>query len=330
VPSFRAFAAALLLCASLLPASLAAAGPARGLGPLPDCRIADVQTVPNGYDDWATTLVDWTLTVGPDYKPPDLVDIHKAGLTGSGLIRRVALADLTAMATAARRNGTPLGSFAAYRSYSQQKKLFNIYAKGYGYDNAITFSERAGHSEHQLGLTIDFMATGTNAMLSGDSATGRWMAANAWKYGWILSYPKGKQSAVCLGYEPWHFRYFGRELAAKIHASGLTSREYLWSHFTLVDPTTGSPLPTATVAPSASAIPTVGPITSPSSSSAMPGGTSAAVASPAVPAGQASAGTGPAAAASGLDPPVLFASIGLVLAVVALVVILGLVRRRTA
>jgi D-alanyl-D-alanine carboxypeptidase len=55
------------------------------------------------------------------------------------------------------------------------------------------------------------------------------MAANAWKYGFIESYPRGvSPSKTCYAYEPWHFRYVGRAEAAAVHASGLTLREWLW------------------------------------------------------------------------------------------------------
>ena len=102
---------------------------------------------------------------------------------------------------------------------------------------AITFSARPGHSEHQLGLTIDFVAVGDTGLTSNWEATptGAWMAQNAWKYGWLMSYPKGKKALTCYSYEPWHYRYVGRDLAEKIHDSGLTTREYLWANFTQVD-----------------------------------------------------------------------------------------------
>jgi D-alanyl-D-alanine carboxypeptidase len=54
------------------------------------------------------------------------------------------------------------------------------------------------------------------------------MAANAWRYGFVMSYPRGREDVTCYLYEPWHYRYFGRALAARIHASGLTPREFLW------------------------------------------------------------------------------------------------------
>ena len=57
------------------------------------------------------------------------------------------------------------------------------------------------------------------------------MKAHAWEYGWVMSYPKGKSDVSCYDYEPWHYRYYGRALAAKIHDSGKVPREYLWAHF---------------------------------------------------------------------------------------------------
>lgn len=261
--SFRAVFGLFLLGTGLFGAAVPP--PVASVGPLPECHLDDIVTVPRDYDSWSTTLVDWLLSVGKDYKPPDLVSVRTAGLTGSGYVREVAIDDLRAMAKAAAKNGTPIGSWSAYRSYSQQVALFNGYVKAYGHDNAIEFSQRPGHSEHQLGLVIDFMASGANGMLSGESPTGKWMAKNAWKYGWVMSYPRGADPAhlwnetVCFRYEPWHYRYLGRDIAAKVHESGLTIREYLWTNFTMVDPTTGEPIPSASPSPTASPSPQVSP-----------------------------------------------------------------------
>ena len=130
------------------------------------------------------------------------------------------------------------------------------------------------------------------------------MAENAWKYGWVLSYPKGEGGALfsevtCFHYEPWHWRYLGREMAAQVHDSGLTIREYLWTNFTMVDPITGSPLPTATPTPSPTPTPTASPA---------PTATPTAVATPA-PSAAPSAGAQPAGTWFGVDPPVVLAGI---------------------
>ena len=233
--ALRALFAAVVLVPAALAAPATAPLPVRAAGPLPECRLDDVTTQPRGYDDWATTLVDWNLGVGRGYKPPDLVSIYNAGVTGGGYVRKVAFDDLKEMADAARKAGVPLGSVSAYRSFQQQVKLFRQYARGYGFDEAITFSARPGHSEHQLGLVIDFAAAGTTTCVNEKTPTGAWLAKNAWKYGWLMSYPDGKDELVCYHYEPWHYRYVGRDHAKKIHDAGVTIREYLWANFTQLD-----------------------------------------------------------------------------------------------
>lgn len=235
--------ARLLLAGVLLAALIALPSSAAGVGPLPECRLDDVLTEPRGYDDWAITQVDWNLTLGRRYRPEDLVSVSSADVDGGGYIRKVAVDDLRAMAAAARANGTPIKVLSAYRGYRQQVALFGGYAGWNGseftnFENAIKFSARPGHSEHQTGLTIDFGSVGDTALTSNwhETPAGAWMAKDAWKYGWLMSYPEGKKAVVCYRFEPWHYRYVGRELAAKIRESGLTIREYLWANHTQVDP----------------------------------------------------------------------------------------------
>ena len=262
--ALRAPLAALLLAAAVLPASAGAPASVEALGSVPDCRLDDIMTVPNDYDSWSTTLVDWLLRVPRDYRPPDLVPVGEAGIAGPGRIRAVAIDDLSALADAAARNGTPISVNSPYRSYREQVASFNGWVGVDGYDDAITYSQRPGHSEHQLGLTIDFQTLNGGSALQGDWATtpaGAWMAENAWRYGWLMSYPLGDNGELfnertCFHYEPWHYRYLGRAVARKVHNSGLTIREYLWRHYTMVDPRTGEPLATPTPTPSPSPSPT--------------------------------------------------------------------------
>jgi D-alanyl-D-alanine carboxypeptidase len=322
-PSIGPFVAAFLLAAGLLAVPASAPSPVAGIGPLPACRLVDILTVPRGYDDWAITQVDWILSLGPDYKPPDLVSVRDGGVAGGGLVRKLVIDDLKVMAAAAKKNGTPLVSWSPYRSYSQQKTLFEGYVRGSGYDRAVTFSARPGHSEHQLGLTIDFVAVGDHGLTTNweVTRTGAWMAKNAWKYGWLMSYPKGQTKVTCYSYEPWHYRYVGRELAAKIHDSGLTIREYLWANYTMVDAVTGSPLPIAPSTPSAPGI--LGPsaeVPATSPPPATPEPTSVATPTATSPA------SSNAGAAFGVDPPVVVAGL-LLLAALGLVVALGFLRR---
>jgi len=156
-----------------------------------------------------------------------------------GAIRALVIPDLAAMTRAARAAGAPIAVESAYRSYSTQISVFNSWVQALGYDQAIRGSARPGHSEHQLGVALDFKTPGGSAPWSiggydwATSWAGAWMMKNAWKFGFILSYPRGQSSQVCYGYEPWHYRYFGKALAAAIHASGETSRAWLWQQRTI-------------------------------------------------------------------------------------------------
>lgn len=210
------------------------AGPASEA--LPACRYADVKTRFRSTGKWRITLVDTELKETRSYVPPDLVSVADAHIRGSGEVRSIIVSDLHAMARAAKRAGNSIAVRSAYRSYGQQAAVFQSWVDRVGYDAALRSSARAGHSEHQLGTTIDFRS-GNSAKAPWDypdwakTPAGAWMAANAWKYGFLMSYPKGQTDVSCYDYEPWHYRYYGRELAAKIYDSGLVPRVYLWRHF---------------------------------------------------------------------------------------------------
>jgi D-alanyl-D-alanine carboxypeptidase len=177
-------------------------------------------------------LVDTTYELPKTYYPPDLVSTSTAGLN-SGSVRSIIIPELKDMATAAKEAGNPLAVQSAFRSYATQVSTFNYWVSASGYQAALLASARPGHSEHQLGTAIDFRGVNDSAPWNysdwGRTKTGAWMAANAWKYGFIMSYPAGRSpSKTCYEYEPWHFRYVGREEAAAIHSLGLSTREWLW------------------------------------------------------------------------------------------------------
>lgn len=204
--------------------------------PLPACEYQDIQTRFGKVREWRRTMVDTNLRVGSGYRPFDLVSVSLAGIGGSGQVRRAVIDDLRAMASAAKKAGKEIAVRSAYRSYSQQVAVFNGWVARQGYQQALLFSARPGHSEHQLGTTVDFRsASSATAPWDysdwGTSPSGRWMQDDAWKYGWIMSYPKGMTKQTCYGYEPWHWRYVGRPLAKEVHRSGLTLRKFLWRRF---------------------------------------------------------------------------------------------------
>jgi putative cell wall-binding protein len=202
------------------------------LAPLPACTYQDVLTKYRAYEDWHRTLVDTILAVPSDYHPPDLVDTASAGINGGYAMRSHVTADLKAMTDAARAAGRAIQVVSAYRSYATQQTTFDYWVSVGGYDQALRTSARPGHSEHQLGTTFDFTSLGGRPPWEyADWAAlpvGAWMAANAWRYGFVMSYPRASFAAVCYEYEPWHYRYVGRSAAAELRASGLTLREWLW------------------------------------------------------------------------------------------------------
>jgi len=188
-------------------------------GPLPACGFDDVAAPHATLDEWDRTLLDTTYELERSYAPADLTAITEAGIAGDGSVRAFVILDLEALDRAARRAGVRLTVSSAYRSYDTQARTFDSLVRAYGNDYALRSAARPGHSEHQLGTTIDF---------DGGEA---WLADNAWRFGFVMSYPPARSPAfTCYMPEPWHFRYLGRERAASIHAAGVSPREWLWDH----------------------------------------------------------------------------------------------------
>ena len=129
-----------------------------------------------------------------------------------------ALPFLEEMIEDAKKDGVDLWIVSSYRSYEYQSQLKGAYTVTYG-SGANTFSADQGYSEHQLGTTIDFTTGGLGGGLSGFGSTAAytWLTENAYKYGFILSYPESNAYYV---YEPWHWRFVGTELADDLHDDG--------------------------------------------------------------------------------------------------------------
>ena len=123
---------------------------------------------------------------------------------------------LKTMLDTSKAYGITLYVKSAYRSFAEQKSLKGAYGTIYGAGTANAFSAEQGYSEHQLGTAVDFISIGQNGNLTGfeKTAASAWLSSNAYKYGFILSYPKGNNFYV---YEPWHFRFIGVGLATYLH-----------------------------------------------------------------------------------------------------------------
>lgn len=113
---------------------------------------------------------------------------------------------------------------SGYRDYYSQQAIFQRYVDRDGYDEAVTYSAKQGHSEHQTGYTMDLDSLNESY---GSTPQGIWLAENCWKYGFIIRYPKGKEEITGYTYEPWHVRWIGTSTAKLVYDSGLTLEEFL-------------------------------------------------------------------------------------------------------
>lgn len=139
-------------------------------------------------------------------------------------VDQTASAALKQLQQAASTAGHNIPLISGFRSYSRQQTLYNNYVARDGQALADTYSARPGHSEHQTGLAFDVGKLDNNY---GSTPAGIWLKENCHKYGFIIRYPKGKESITGYQYEPWHIRYLGVEHATKIMNQNITLEEYL-------------------------------------------------------------------------------------------------------
>ena len=179
--------------------------------------------------DYLLALVGKNTLLKSSYVPAGLVPVpsHMRPYYSMQL-RDVALENLELLFAAAATDGVDLSIRSAYRSYQTQEGLFKDYASRHGEKEANRFSARPGQSEHQLGTTVDFGGTAHDfsAAFAG-TPQGIWLAENAFRFGFALSYPQGQEEVTGYIFEPWHFRYIGLEAALEWKNSGKTLVEYL-------------------------------------------------------------------------------------------------------
>ena len=184
----------------------------------------DVNTLynPTSYN----FLVNKNNKLTSDYIPEDLDIIDVKYSCKDKYLRKEARINFEKMAKDAKEKGFNIVAVSTYRSYEYQEKLYNNYVVGKGLYYADMASARAGHSEHQTGLALDI----ANESLDYDNFESTkefdWMKKNAYKYGFILRYPKGKFHITGFKYEPWHYRYVGIDIATYIYNNSLTLEEY--------------------------------------------------------------------------------------------------------
>lgn len=154
-----------------------------------------------------------------------------AGLVAGGngeLIRNDVFQNLNKLIRSGASQSINLRVISGYRSYDYQAGVYDSFAAQDG-QKAESYSARPGYSEHQTGLAADLGNSDGACDLDkcfGETASGRWLAVNAHKYGFIIRYQAGKENITGYQAEPWHLRYVGKELAAELKRSNQTLEEF--------------------------------------------------------------------------------------------------------
>lgn len=186
------------------------------------------------------TLVNPYNTLSEDYIPDDLMDVkYTSAARSTQQLREYAYKALEAMYQEMHAVGYyNMAVYSGFRTYSYQAMLFSNYTANEMAANpsltqaqaeaiVLTYSTRPGTSEHQTGLAVDMDTLGTFSTDFEYEPEYQWLQENAWKFGFILRFPKDKVDITTIQFEPWHYRYVGRYHAQKIHDSGLCLEEYI-------------------------------------------------------------------------------------------------------
>ncbi|MEG1411273.1 MAG: M15 family metallopeptidase [Terrisporobacter sp.] len=168
--------------------------------------------------------IDDILVVNKDYGLPSNY------APDSGSEDTEAMEAFNEMKAAAKKDGIIINLRSGYRSYYTQVQLYNDYVRRDGKEAADRYSAIPGFSEHQTGLALD-ITTGNSKKSIGpwfdETPQAKWLYENAYKYGFVLRYPKGKEDVTGYMYESWHYRYIGKEDSKNFKMNDLTLEEYL-------------------------------------------------------------------------------------------------------
>ncbi len=178
-------------------------------------------------------LVNKNNSLGKDYVPDNLVEIHEpAGVKmDSNYVNKLdkfVYQEFKDMQSDALLCNYEIFVDSSYRSFDYQQKLFNDIVSKKGLKYALRYCALPGSSEHQTGLAFDVIVRRDGILISDVSEMDSeliWLMDNSYKYGFILRYPKGKEKITGYNFEPWHFRYVGRDIALEMHDSGITTLE---------------------------------------------------------------------------------------------------------
>lgn len=185
--------------------------------------------MPDKNVDGTLFLVNRQHMISESYVP----DVRKTNLYGMSQSMRSDAADaLETLFAAAAEDGAKLSTVSGYRSYSKQKTIHARKVKSIGQKAADLISAPPGGSEHQLGLAMDVAQRNSSQLNTnfGDTTAGKWVDANAYRYGFIVRYQEGTEAITGYQFEPWHIRYLGPVYAKEVFESGLPLELYVSSH----------------------------------------------------------------------------------------------------
>ena len=163
-------------------------------------------------------MVNKTYGLPSDYLPVDTVEDSKGKTnTCNKCINKLAYSSFATMKADAAALGLNIYIASGYRPYVSQENIYNRYVKRDGKKAADTYSARPGYSEHQTSYTFDLNSINDSFAKTNE---GKWVNENAYLYGFIIRFPKGKDSYTGYKYESWHLRYVGYDLARKLYNNG--------------------------------------------------------------------------------------------------------------
>lgn len=165
-----------------------------------------------------------------DYKPDDLtvpdVNFSQSLIEEEHFMRKEASTALEELFNAAKKDNIYLYALSGYRSYSTQKSIYKRTIKEQGRKYANKYVAKPGYSEHQTGLAMD-ITTKDSYVAFEKTLEGKWLSENAYKYGFIIRYPLGKESITGYSYEAWHIRYVGKQASKEIFTKNIVLEQYL-------------------------------------------------------------------------------------------------------
>ena len=190
----------------------------------PEVPVADIDTASS-----LTVVVNKQRPLNPVDYSPDVVPVPVPYINQPFLRQEAASAVVEMFAAITAETGLELQAQSAFRSYDTQVSVYQGWVDSLGQEAADLTSARPGHSEHQTGLAIDVNALPDQGCSLepcwGGTPHAQWVAANAWRFGFIVRYQDGQTPITGYEYEPYHLRYFGPEVAKDMHDRGILTLE---------------------------------------------------------------------------------------------------------